>query len=113
MTAIFKREFRSYFQNITGWLYLAATTELYGLYFYAYQMNFGYAKISYSLNAITFLVLVTVPVLTMRSLAEEKKSRTDQLILTSPVSVGKIVLAKYFAMAAVHTAASPARGNSS
>ncbi len=105
MTAIFKREFRSYFQNITGWLYLAATTALYGLYFYAYQMNFGYAKISYSLNAITFLVLVTVPVLTMRSLAEEKKSRTDQLILTSPVSVGKIVLAKYFAMAAVHTAA--------
>ena len=105
MTAILKREFKSYFQNIIGWLYLAATLALYGLYFFAYNLNFGYAKVSYSINAITFLVLITVPVLTMRSLAEEKKSKTDQLILTAPVSVGKIVLAKYLAMAAVHTAA--------
>lgn len=105
MRAIWKREFKSYFQNITGWLYVAATLALYGLYFFAYNLSFGYAKVSYPLNAITFLVLITVPVLTMRSLAEEKKSKTDQLILTAPVSVGKIVLAKYLAMAAVHTAA--------
>lgn len=105
MRAILKREFKSYFQNIIGWLYLAATLALYGLYFFAYNLSLGYAKVSYSLNAITFLVLITVPVLTMRSLAEEKKSKTDQLILTAPVSVGKIVLAKYLAMAAVHTIA--------
>lgn len=105
MKAIWKREFLSYFQNVIGWLYLAATLALYGLYFFAYNLNYGYAKISYSLNAITFLLLITVPVLTMRSLAEEKKSRTDQLILTSPVSVGKIVFAKYLAMACVHTVA--------
>lgn len=103
MTAILKREFKAYFQNITGWLYIAATLALYGLYFFAYNLNYGYAKISYSLNAITFLFLITVPVLTMRSLAEEQKSKTDQLILTSPVSVGRIVLAKYFAMALIHT----------
>lgn len=54
MKAILKREFRSYFQNITGWLYLAATLALYGLYFFAYNLNYGYAKISYSLSAITF-----------------------------------------------------------
>lgn len=105
MRAIFKRELRSYFQTVIGWLYLAATLALYGLYFFAYNLNYGYAKVSYAVNAISFLFLLTVPVLTMRSLAEEKKSRTDQLILTSPVSVGKIVLAKYFAMSAVHTIA--------
>lgn len=105
MKAILKREFKSYFQNIIGWLYIAATLALYGLYFFAYNLSLGYAKISYSLNAISFLLLITVPVLTMRSLAEEKKSKTDQLILTAPVSVGKIVLAKYLAMAAVHTMA--------
>lgn len=105
MKAILKREFKAYFQNIIGWLYIAATLALYGVYFFAYNLNFGYPKVSYPLNAITFLVLITVPVLTMRSLAEEKKSRTDQLILTSPVSVGKIVAAKYLAMAAVHTLA--------
>lgn len=105
MKAILKREFLAYFQNIIGWLYLAATLALYGLYFFAYNLNYGYTKISYSLSAITFLFLITVPILTMRSLAEEQKSKTDQLILTSPVSVGKIILAKYFAMAAVHTIA--------
>lgn len=105
MIAILKREWKSYFQNVIGWLYLAATIALYGLYFLAYNLNYGYSKVSYALNAISFLVLITVPVLTMRSLAEERKSKTDQLILTAPVSVGKIVLAKYFAMAAVHTLA--------
>lgn len=105
MKAILKREFKSYFQNVIGWLYLAATLALYGLYFFVYNLNYGYAKVSYSLNAITFLFLITVPILTMRSLAEEQKSKTDQLMLTSPVSVGKIVLAKYFAMAAIHTIA--------
>ena len=103
MKAILKREWNAYFQNIIGWLYLAATAALYGLYFFVYNLNYGYAKVSYALNAITFLYLITVPVLTMRSLAEEQKSKTDQLILTAPVSVGKIVLAKYLAMAAVHT----------
>lgn len=105
MKAILKREFTSYFQNVIGWLYLAATLALYGLYFFVYNLNYGYTKIAYSLNAITFLFLITVPVLTMRSLAEEQKSKTDQLILTSPVSVGKIITAKYLAMAAVHTIA--------
>lgn len=105
MKAIFKREFKSYFQNIIGWLYLAATIALYGLYFFVYNLNYGSSKVSYSLNAITFLFLITVPILTMRSLAEEQKSKTDQLILTSPVSVGKIITAKYLAMAAIHTIA--------
>lgn len=103
MKAIFKRELKSYFQTVIGWLYIAATLALYGLYFFAYNLNYGYPKISYALNAITFLLLITVPILTMRSMAEEQKSKTDQLILTAPVSVGKIVLAKYFAMAAIHT----------
>ncbi len=105
MKAILKREFKAYFQNVIGWLYLAATLALYGLYFFVYNLNYGYTKISYSLNAITFLFLITVPILTMRSLAEEQKSKTDQLILTSPVSVGKIIAAKFLAMAAVHTIA--------
>ena len=105
MRAIWKREWKFYFQNVTGWLYLAATIALYGLYFLAYNLNYGYAKVAYALNSISFLVLITIPVLTMRSLSEEKKSKTDQLILTAPVSVGKIVLAKYLAMGAVHTVA--------
>ena len=101
MLAIWKREVKSYFQNVIGWLFLAAVFVLYGLYFYAYNLRSGYPYISYALSAIAFIMLIAVPVLTMRSLAEERHSKTDQLILTAPVSVGKIVVGKYLAMVTV------------
>ena len=94
MRAIWKRELKSYFQTVTGWLFIAATLALFGLYFYVYNMYYGSTDISSTLSAVTFLFLVTVPILTMRTLAEERKNKTDQLILTSPVSVEKVVLAK-------------------
>ncbi len=105
MRAIWKREFQACFQSVIGWLFLAVTLAFYFLYFYVYNLSYGYPYIAYSLNAIAFIFLVTVPVLTMRILAEERHAKTDQLILTAPVSVGKIVLAKYLALAAVFTIA--------
>lgn len=101
MRAIFKREFQACFQSVIGWLFLAATLAFYFLYFYVYNMSYGYPYISYPLNSIAFLLLITVPVLTMRILAEERHAKTDQLILTAPVSVGRIVLGKYLALGAV------------
>lgn len=103
MSAIFKREFKAYFQSVIGWLFLAVTLCLYGLYFYVYNLVYGHPSISNTLSAITFVFLITVPLLTMRILAEERKNKTDQMILTAPVSVGKVVAAKYLAMAAVYT----------
>ncbi|SDB07327.1 Gldg family protein [Eubacterium oxidoreducens] len=103
MSAIFKREFKSYFQNVIGWVFIAATMFFFGLYSYAYNMVNTYAKIDSVLQSITFLFLITVPILTMRAMAEERKNKTDQLIITAPVSVGKIVIGKYLAMAAVYT----------
>lgn len=105
MAAIFKREFKSYFQSVIGWLFIAVTLCLYGLYFVVYNLSYGYAYVSYSLSAITFIFLITVPVLTMRVFAEERNKKTDQLILTSPVSLGKIVFAKFLAMVSVFSAA--------
>jgi len=105
MRAIWKREFRACFYTVTGWLFLAATLAFYFLYFYVYNLSYGYPSISYAMNAIAFLFLITVPLLTMRILAEERHSKTDQLILTAPVSVGKIVIGKYLALAAVFTIA--------
>ncbi len=103
MLAIFKREFKSYFQNVIGWLFVAALLAVYGLYFYVYNLKNGYPYISYDLKGIGFIMMIAVPILTMRSLSDEKKTKTDQLMLTSPVSVGRIVAGKYFAMAAVYT----------
>ena len=103
MLAVFKREFKSLFWNITGWLFIGITLALFGLYFFVYNLSYGYPYISYSLSAIAFLFMVTVPILTMRVLAEEKHAKTDQLLLTAPISVGKIVLGKFLALALVYT----------
>ena len=103
MFAIFKREFKAYFQSVIGWLFVAALLAVYGLYFYVYNLMQGYPYIYYSLSAITFILLIAVPILTMRSFAEDRKNKTDQLTLTAPVSIGKIVFGKYLAMVAVFT----------
>ncbi len=103
MLAVLKREFRAYFQTVIGWLAIAVILALYGLYFYVYNLTGGYPYISYSLSAISFILLIAIPLLTMRSLSEERKNKTDQLILTAPVSVGKIVLGKYLAIVGVFT----------
>lgn len=103
MLAVFKREFKSYFQSVIGWLFVAAFLAMFGLYFYIYNLMQGYPYVYYTLSAITVLFLIAVPVLTMRSFAEERKSKTDQLLLTAPISPGKLVLGKYLAMVAVFT----------
>ena len=60
---------------------------------------------SYTLSAISFIMLIAVPILTMRSMAEERHSRTDQLVLTAPVSLGKMIFGKFLAMVGVFTVA--------
>lgn len=101
MRAIYKRELKSYFYSFTGWLFVAVNLFVMGLYFIVYNMLMGYPTIAYVLQSIVFTFIVTIPILTMRTLSEERKNKTDQLILTAPVSVGKIVLGKFLALATV------------
>ncbi len=101
MVAIWKREWKSYFQNVTGWLFISALLALFGLYFYNTNLRAGYPYLYYALSNVTILFLIAVPVLTMRSFAEEKKNKTDQLVLTAPVSVGSVVFGKYLALVSV------------
>lgn len=103
MLAIWKREWKSYFQTVTGWLFIAATLAVFALYFYVYNMAYGYSNVSYALSAITIIFLITIPILTMKSFADERRNKTDQLLLTAPISVGKLVCAKFLAMASVFT----------
>ena len=88
MLAIFKREFKSYFQNVIGWLFVAAVLAVFGLYFYVYNLTNGYPYLSYSLSSIAFIMVIAVPILTMRCFSEDRKNKVDQLVLTAPVSVG-------------------------
>lgn len=101
MTAIYKRELKSYFNSMTGYVFIAFFTAFMGIYFMAYNLYSGYPYFSYALNSTMTILLIAVPVLTMKSFAEDKKTKTDQLLLTAPVSVTQIVLGKYFAMVTV------------
>lgn len=98
MRAIYKRELKSYFQSFIGLLFIAVTLFFVSLYYFVYNMLSGYPYISYAISSVIILFMISVPVLSMRILAEERKSRTDQLILTAPVSVGSIVVGKYLAL---------------
>lgn len=103
MLAIYKREVKAYFQSVIGWLFLAATIFLAGLYFFATNLVYGYADLTNTIGSILFLLIITIPILSMRILSEDKKQKTDQLTLTSPVSIGSIVMGKYLAMATIFT----------
>lgn len=101
MTAVYKRELRSYLTSMVGYLFIFFILLLTGIYFSAYQLAAAYPKFEYTLSALTFVFLISVPILTMRVLAEERKQKTDQLLLTAPVSVGQIVLGKYLALVTI------------
>lgn len=102
MTAIFKRELRSYFHGMLGYVLTTFLLASSGIYFLALNLGYGLTDFGYyTLYRTIFMLLLYIPVLTMRSLAEERRSRTDQLLLTSPIPVWGIVLGKFFAMCAV------------
>ncbi len=101
MKAIYKRELRSYFNSMIGYIFIAFFVAFMGFYFMAYNLYNGYPYFSYTLSATITIMLIAVPILTMKSFAEDKKTKTDQLLLTAPVSVTQIVLGKYLAMVTV------------
>ncbi len=101
MLAIFKKEFRSFFGNLLGYIYLAANLFFSAWYFKLYQLESGYPYISYVINGMLAIFLFSLPLLTMRSFSEEMRHKTDQLLFTSPVPVWKIILGKYLAVLSV------------
>ena len=101
MLAIYKRELRSYFQSMIGCVFVAFLVLFTGIYFTAYNLTAGYPYFSYTLSGSLIVFIVGIPLITMRSFSEERKNKTDQLLLTAPVSLTKVVLGKYFAMATV------------
>ena len=102
MRAIYKRELASYFKSMIGYVFMFFIFLIVGIYFNAYNLSYAYPSLSVTLNSITFVFLIAVPILTMRVMAEERRQKTDQLLLTAPVSVGKIVCGKYFALVTVY-----------
>ena len=101
MAAIYKKELRSYFTSMTGYICMAFMLVVIGIYYAVINLASGYPYFGYTLSCVIVLFLLMTPVLTMRILAEEKSRKTDQLLLTAPVSLWKIVVGKYLAMVTV------------
>lgn len=97
MKAIFNKEFKSFFNYPIGYIFMGVFLLISGLFFTLYNLLPNSSYYIDVLNSITFVFLFLVPILTMRSIADETKERTDQLLLTSPLKVWEIVLGKYFA----------------
>lgn len=101
MKAIYKRELRSYFTSMVGYVFIAVMVFFAGIYFMAYNIYNGYPSFGYTLLSCTIIFMVTIPILTMRSMAEDRRSKTDQMLLTAPVSLTGVVMGKYLAMVTV------------
>lgn len=102
MIAIFKREVRSSFHGMIGYVLTAFMLAATAIYFVALNLGYGLTDFGYyTLYRTVFVLLLYIPVLTMRCFAEERRTRTDQLLLTSPVSVWGIVLGKFLALCVI------------
>lgn len=97
MLAIWKRELQSYFYTPVGYVFMGVFLALSGTFFYMLILGSRSSDVLTFLGQLSYLWMLLSPVLTMRLLAEEKQKRTDQLLLTSPVSLPGIVLGKYLA----------------
>jgi ABC-2 type transport system permease protein len=97
MLAIFKRELRSYFSGAMGYVFLVIFMAVAGIVFsYTTLFSMSADPTSYFLIMLIFSAII-LPVLTMKSFSEERKSRTEQLLLTSPVSIPAMVIGKFLA----------------
>ncbi len=102
MKAIYKRELKSYFTSVIGCLFISATVLISGVFFIIRNMLNQEPSV-YGVILMTALGLtVLIPILTMKTLSDERRLKTDQLILTSSVSLIKIVLGKFFALVTIY-----------
>lgn len=102
MIGVYKKEIRSYRTSMIGYVFIAFILVVIGVYFSYINLNLSSPKFEGVLESIQFVFLVFVPILTMRVLAEEKKQKTDQLLLTLPLSVTDIVLGKFLALVTLY-----------
>ncbi len=105
MGAIFRREFGAYFTSSIAYIFLAVFWLFSGYFFFASCLAAATTDMSNMFQSLFLIIIFLIPILTMRLFSEEKKQKTEQGLLTAPVSLGEIVFGKYFAALALYTIA--------
>lgn len=98
MRAVYLHEVDSAFTNLTAYVFSAFLLLFGGIYTMAYNINMRLANFEYVLQSMSFLFIIIIPVVTMRSLAEERRQKTEQLLYALPLSMAQVVIGKYLAL---------------
>lgn len=101
MSVIFKREFKSYFRSVTGFVFIAVLILFLGIFVTLYNFAYLNPSISYALSDLTLVSALLIPILTMRVFAEERRSGSCRLLYSLPLRASDVILGKYFAMLAL------------
>lgn len=104
MTAVFKREFKTYFNTPVGYIVLAAFYFFLGLYFYIIYSN-GSPDISAVVIEMSTVAVFAMPIITMRLMSEDRRQKVDQALITAPVKLSGIVMGKFLAALSVYAIA--------
>ncbi|MBE6994103.1 MAG: ABC transporter [Ruminococcaceae bacterium] len=102
MSVVYKKELKGYFNSMTGYVYVAFALAVIGVYTYAVCLRQVFPNFEYVLDSVRFLFALLMPILTMRTMSEERRQRTDQLLYSSPISTWSIVFGKFFAALTVY-----------
>jgi len=97
MWAVVKKEFKSYFFSPVGYVFIGLFLIMFSIFFYTDVFNYSSTNFEYIFYSGATILTFIVPILTMRTIAEERKSGKEQLLLTSPLSITKVVLGKFIA----------------
>lgn len=101
MTAVYKRELRAYLNNVYGWLFAAVILLFIGAMMFYWNLGYGMPNIEYALMNSEYALLLMIPILCMRSMAEDKRNKTDMFYLSLPMKTSSVVLGKYLALLTV------------
>ena len=101
MSAVYKRELNAYMNNVYGWLFMSILLMFVSLMVFMDNLGNGYPQFEYALSDSQYALMVLVPILAMRSMAEDKHNKTDMFYLSLPMQTSSVVLGKYFAMLTV------------
>lgn len=97
MGAIFKRELNAYFLSSIGYIFLAAFYFFSGYFFINFSIAQNRADLKYLFSNLIVVLIFLIPVLTMKIMSEDKRNKTDQLLLTAPIKISSIIMGKFFA----------------
>ena len=102
MGAIFRHELRNYFHSLTAYVFGAFLLAVIGIGAMFYNLEAAVSNFEFVLSFASIIFVVIVPILTMRTLAEERRQRTDQLLYSLPITTTQVVLGKYLALLVVY-----------